>query len=85
LEGYVADIDEEQLKRLRALGVKQIDLRKDGSCFVEFFERGLLDVDALIPGADTESMPTDRPPPAEGGPPNVPPAITRILKRGSVS
>ncbi len=82
-------IDEGLLERLRKLGVKSIDMRKDESYYVEFFPRDLLDVNSLVP---EDGMPTDRPPPAMGedGQPNIPPvripaAIAAILKRGSVS
>ncbi len=77
---------EEQLKRLRAMGVKTVAFHDGQLAAVEFFPRELLDLDSLVPGAD--NTPTDRPPPAldEDGPAlRVPPAIAAILKRGSVS
>jgi hypothetical protein len=81
----------ELLKQLRAIGVKMVDFHRDGQSgelsiiAVEFFPRELLDLDSIVPVAGAESMPTDRPPPTEDEQPNVPPAIARILKRGSVS
>lgn len=85
----MADISEkqmEQLRALRALGVKSVGFFEGDLAAVEFFPRELLDLDSLVPGAD--NTPTDRPPPAldEDGPAlRVPPAIAAILKRGSVS
>lgn len=86
----MADISEkqmEQLRALRALGVKSVGFFEGDLAAVEFFPRELLDLDSLVPGA-ADTTPTDRPPPAldEDGPAlRVPPAIAAILKRGSVS
>lgn len=76
--------DEEQLKRLRAMGVKSATYLDGELVSVEFFPVGLLpdfgrlDAETLVP-----------PPPTEDGPPNVapriPPAMAAILKKGSVS
>ncbi len=84
--GKFLEIDEQQLERLRTIGVKSLGFFAGQLAAVEFFPRELLDLDSLVPGAD--NTPTDRPPPAldENGPAlRVPPAIAAILKRGSVS
>lgn len=77
-------VDLEQIKALRALGVKSIEIHKDGAHFVEFFEPaapqfGALDLDTIIPPAPASD--TELPP----APPKLPPALSRVLKRGSVS
>lgn len=77
-------VDEEQLKRLRALGVKSIDIRKDGSHYVEFFEQrapgfGALDLDTIIPPRDPHADEDGEAPKA------TPPALARILQEGNVS
>ncbi len=84
----MAEVDLEQIKALRTLGVKSIEIHKDGAHFVEFFEPaapapsafGAMDVETLLPpppdAADTE------PPPA---PRRGAPALARLLKNGSVS
>lgn len=86
-------VDEEELKRLRALGVKSIqycypnDAKVREPFIVEFFPRSLLDLQGLDEVVDPMDSPTDRPPPAapEDGQPNVPPAMQRVLNRKSVS
>lgn len=73
-------VDEEQLKRLRAMGVKSIEIHRDGAHFVEFYPTiPALDLDTLVPpaaGDETEVTVPAAP---------VPKAIANILKRGSVS
>lgn len=75
----------EMIRSIRALGVKTVTWNEDGEIgHLEFFPQaapdfGHMDVDTLVP-----------PPPAadEDGPPNarpVPPALARVMKRGSVS
>ena len=69
-------VDEELLKRLRAMGVKSIEIHRDGAHFVEFFPEPALSFDAT----------DDEPAAGEGEPVvAVPPALARMLKRGSVS
>lgn len=84
----MAKITDEQLRAWRGLGVKSMGFFEGEIAAVEFFQRDLLDVDSIVPSA-VDGPPTERPPGPEGedGPPNtyVPPAIARILKRGSVS
>jgi hypothetical protein len=87
--------DLELLKQLRAAGVKAVDFHYDGQSkttniiAVEFFPRSLLDVTEFTAGegADPMEAATERPPPAgdKDSPPNIPPAMARILSRGSVS
>ena len=74
-------VDEELLKRLRAMGVKSFS-HVDGDSFqVEFYP-----VTATIPALDFDTL---VPPPAAPGEEEpevrVPPAIARLLKNGSVS
>lgn len=74
-------VDEELLKRLRALGVKSIEMRElpqGGGEYlkVKFFPGPALSFDAT----------DDEPAAGEGEPVvAVPPALARMLKRGSVS
>lgn len=82
----MAKVTDEQLRVWRELGVKSIGFFEGELATVEFFPRGLLDVTNLLPDAD--SQPTDRPPPPvpeDDQPNHVPPAIARILAKGSVS
>jgi hypothetical protein len=79
--------DLELLKQLRAAGVKTASFHQGDVVSVEFFPRSLLDVTEFADPADPMNAATDRPPPPEpeDGPPNIPPAMARILSRGSVS
>lgn len=73
-------VDEEQLKRLRAIGVKSIEIRGDGAHFVEFFpDAPAFDFDSSIPPGEQA---TDRPPAAEDIPEGP---YKRLIKRPSVS
>jgi hypothetical protein len=74
-------VEEELLKRLRAMGVKSFS-HVDGDSFqVEFYP-----VTPTIPAPDYDTLVP--PPPATGETEpevKVPPAIARLLKNGSVS
>jgi hypothetical protein len=80
-------VDLEQIKALRALGVKSIEIHKDGAHFVEFFEPapplvepGRFDADTLIPPA-----PEGEQPEREARAVKIAPALSRLLKNGSIS
>ena len=70
-------VDEELLKRLKAMGVKTASFFEGGDMYaVEFFPEPALSFDAT----------DDEPETGEGVPvAAVPPALARMLKRGSVS
>lgn len=82
----------EQLKELRAAGVKSIELHtnregKTEAAFVEFFPISAFDrAGALLDGEEDETpearaaRDTEAPPAV-----NVPPAMARVLQKGSVS
>ncbi len=70
-------VDEEFLKRMKAIGVKSFTMDESGRVVdVEFFPSiPALDLDTLVPPAPEETATTEP----------VPAAIARILQRGSVS
>ncbi len=72
-------VDEEFLKRMKALGVKAVSLTETGVLVhAEFFPSiPALDMDTLVPPPNPEEDPSRAEP--------VPRAIANILKRGSVS
>jgi hypothetical protein len=77
---------DEWMKAVRGLGVKRACYHQDGRLAeIEFFEPptspqfGSLDLDTIIPPAPASD--TERPP----APPKLAPALSRVLKRGSVS
>lgn len=74
----------ELLKLLKDSGVKSATFSGDGTMLsVEFFPSfPALDVDSIVPSERATEPP---PAPSEDGPPNVPPAMARILTKGSVS
>lgn len=78
-------VDLEQIRQLRAMGVKSIEIHKDGAHFVEFFEPapslvepGRLEPDTLVPPPEEDG---ESPPPGI----KVPPALAALIKRSSVS
>ncbi len=79
-------VDEEKLKRLRALGIKEVSLDGKGEIsHVEFFPLSALDLsDKLTDDAELDD-PRDRPTDAPPSGINIPPALARIFKNGSVS
>lgn len=81
------------LKELRSAGVKRAvfsEQNPNGEAKlleVEFFPRTLLDVSAFADGADPMEAPTEPPPPPSAEEPQmkVAPAMSRVLRQGSVS
>ncbi len=71
-------VDEEFLKRMKAIGVKSFTMDESGRVVdVEFFPSiPALDLDTLMPPAPAEPAGATDP---------VPSAIARILQKGSVS
>lgn len=79
-------VDLEQIKALRALGVKSIEIHRDGAHFVEFFPPSgapLFTSDEFAP--DTLVPPPDDDEPREPMRSHVPPALASILAKPSVS
>lgn len=79
-------VDLEQIKQLRALGVKSIEIHRDGAHFVEFYPPAPsippLDYDTLVPPAPAEDNPPNEPPRSQYRPP---PALAALLTKPSVS
>jgi hypothetical protein len=76
-------VSDEQLKLWRALGLKSVTTA-DGEVF-EFFPRSALDLAADLTDDVSDPREAETEPPPVSDAAKIPPAIARIMTRGSVS